>query len=80
MANRKAPIIKHVHLHNPPIPAPKFNPFTKVLNAVKAWFIGRRKDKLDRRDKVESGEEESHWPSDTDESTFASEIEDGIDD
>ena len=40
----KSPIIKHLHLYNPPTSAPKTSPFTTILNAMKIinWFIKGR--------------------------------------
>ena len=54
MAKPEASIIKHLHLYNPPIPAPKISPFTKVFNAVKAWFMRPGREKMDRGDRMES--------------------------
>jgi hypothetical protein len=85
MAKRKAQIIKHLHLYSPPLPAPKITRFTKIFTTVKAWFSNQKRDKMCRRGKAESRRsvapvDESHWPSDTEESVFASEIGDEIED
>lgn len=61
---------------------PKINTFMKAIKAVKAWFT-HRKDRKDKTDIWRMGnpnislEDESHWPSDTEESVFTSEVGDG---
>ena len=82
MTQRKSPVIKHLHLYNPPNPPPKPSPFTKIGKAMKVlgrffsrWKV-RKESERDRMDTRTS--EESHWPSDIEESVFASENEDDL--
>ena len=74
---RRSPIIKHLHLYNPPTSTPKTSSFSTILNAMKtiSQFIKGKRTRQEAR-MSEAPEDESCWPSATEESSFASEIED----
>ena len=80
MTKRKAPIIKHSHLCNPPTAAPKISPFKRAFAVIKAAMqriVHRRKDGMEPRE-FAAPEEDTYWPSDTEESSFISQMEEDV--